>query len=386
MSLPPAWQHTFDFFSRPVVTEPSQATLSSDAGLLPFRALDGQGGLTRAFAAARDDPRDPDLTEHTFLEMVRGRVYGILADYQDQNDHDTLRTDPVFKPLAGRSPDGPDLASPPTRSRFENAIPSKSLKRLRDVFLDQFIASFDTPPRRLTLDLDAIDDPAHGHPQLTFWHGYYDQDQYLPLAVTCADNDQFVMLSLRPGNVRAALGADDDLEYLVARLRRAWPDVVIIARGGAGFGAPWICDVCERLYLLYTCGLSSNAVPQRLSDELLARAVAGREQERQAARRAGRPAVPQRLFAGFWYQAGSWPQPRGVIATAEANAQGTNRRFTASNRPGPGSCSRRPTTGTPSGARARTAIRSSNAAWGWVASATTASWPTTSGCSCTRRP
>ena len=334
MSIQPAWQRTFDFFELPVVVEPSRATLSSDAGLLPLRQFDEQAGLTRAFASALEDRRDPDLTEHTLLEMVRSRVYGILADYEDQNDHDTLRSDPVFKLLAGRSPDGDALASQPTLSRFENAISIPSLKRLRDVFIDQFIASFDTPPRRLTLDLDAIDDPAHGHQQLTFWHGYYDQNQYLPLAITCADNDQFVMLALRPGNVHAALGADDDLEYLVARLRRAWPDVIILVRGDAGFGVPWMYDVCERLRLLYTFGLSSNAVLQRHSDALLAQAVAGWEQEQQAARRDGRPAVPQRLCTGFWYQAGSWPQPRWVIAKAEANAQGTNRRFVVSNRPG----------------------------------------------------
>jgi hypothetical protein len=334
MSIQPAWQQTFDFFELPVVIEPSRATLSSDAGLLPLRQFDEQIGLTRAFTAALDDPRDPELSEHTFLEMVRSRIYGILADYEDQNDHDTLRTDPIFKLIAGRAPEDADLASQPTLSRFENAISIKSLKRLRDVFLEQFIASFATPPRRLTLDLDAIDDPAHGHQQLTFWHGYYDQNQYLPLAITCADNDQFVLLALRPGNVHAALGADDDLGYLVRRLRQAWPDVVLIVRGDAGFGVPWMYDICERLHLLYTFGLSSNAVLQRRSAALLAQAVAGWEQEQQAARREGRPAVGQRLFAGFWYQAGSWPQPRWVIAKAEANAQGTNRRFVVTNRPG----------------------------------------------------
>ena len=107
--------------------------------------------------------------------MVRSRVYGILAGYEDQNDHDTLRSDPVFKLLARRPPDGDDLASQPMLSRFENAISIQSLKRLRDVFLDQFIASFDTPLRHLTFDLDAVDDPAHGQQQqLTFWHGSYD--------------------------------------------------------------------------------------------------------------------------------------------------------------------------------------------------------------------
>jgi hypothetical protein len=334
MSIQPAWQQTFAFFARPIVVEPSRAALSSDAGLLPLRQFDEQIGLTQAFAAALDDPRDPDLTEHTFLEMVRSRVYGILADYEDQNDHDTLRSDPVFKLVADRPPDGADLASQPTLSRFENAITIPSLQRLRDVFIDQFIASFDRPPRRLVLDLDAIDDPAHGHQQLTFWHGYYDQNQYLPLVITCADNDQVVMLALRPGNVHAALGADDDLEYLVNRLRRAWPDVVLLVRGDAGFGVPWMYDVCERLHLLYTFGLSSNAVLQRHREDLLAQAVQGWEQEQQAARRESRPAAPQRLFRGFWYQAASWPRPRWVIAKAEAHAQGTNRRFIVTNRPG----------------------------------------------------
>ena len=174
MSVPGAWPQVLDFFGTPLVIEPSPGQLSSDAGLLPIRQFDERVGLTRAFADALDDPRDPDLTEHTFVEMVRSRVYGILAGYADQNDHDTLRADPVFKLVVDRSPDEGDLASQPTLSRFENAISIKSLKRLREVFVDQFIASFDSPPRHLTFDLDAIGDPAHGHQQLTFWHGYYD--------------------------------------------------------------------------------------------------------------------------------------------------------------------------------------------------------------------
>src|SRR5262245_540697 len=189
MSRPAAWPSVLDFFGTPLVIEPSPGQLFSDAGLLPIRQFDQRVGLTRAFAGALDDPRDPDLIEHTLLEMVRARVYGILAGYEDQNDHDTLRADPVFKLIAGRSPADTDLASQPTLSRIANAISIKSLKRLRDVLLDQFIASFDSPPRHLTFDLDAVDDPAHGHQQLTFWHGYYDQNQCLPLVVTCADND-----------------------------------------------------------------------------------------------------------------------------------------------------------------------------------------------------
>jgi hypothetical protein len=174
MSIPAAWPQVLDFFGTPLVIEPSPGQLASDAGPLPIRQFDQRIGLTRAFAEALDDPRDLDLTEHSFLEMVRSRVYGILAGYEDQNDHDTLRADPVFKLLAGRSPEGDDLASQPTLSRFENAISIPSLKRLRDVFLDQFIASFESPPHHLTFDLDAVDDPAHGHQQLTLWHGHHD--------------------------------------------------------------------------------------------------------------------------------------------------------------------------------------------------------------------
>jgi len=326
----------FDFFDTTVVVEPSAGQLSSDAGLLPFRQLDARLGLTRSFAAVLNDPRDPDLIEHTNLEMVRCRVYGILAGYEDQNDHDTLRTDPVFKLIADRSPDDPALASQPTLSRFENAINIPSLKRLKDVLIDQFIASFAQAPRRLTFDIDAVDDPAHGHQQLTFWHGYYDQNQYLPLFITCADNDQFVMLSLRPGNVHASLGADDDLEYLVRRLRQVWPDVVIVVRGDSAFGIPRMMEMCERLDVIYTFGLTANVVLQRHTEDLLAQAVAAYQQERQAARQAepARAAVPSRLFTGWWYQAGTWDYPRYVVAKVEANERGTNRRFVVSNRAG----------------------------------------------------
>jgi hypothetical protein len=336
MRSPSAWPQLLDFFGTPLIIEPSHGQLSSDAGLLPIRQYDERIGLTRTFAEALDDPRDADLTAHTYLEMVRSRVYGILAGYEDQNDHDTLRHDPVYKLVADRSPEGDDLASQPTLSRFENAISIASLRRLRDVFLEQFIASFDSPPRHLTFDLDAVDDPAHGHQQVTFWHGYYDQNQYLPLVITCADNDQFVMLSLRPGNVHAALGDDDDLAYLVARLRRAWPDVALHFRGDCGFGVPAMYDVCEGLRVSYTFGLSTNAILQRETESLLAEPVAGYEWERQAARHQEppRPPAPARLFTGFCYQAGTWPQPRWVVAKAEANDRGTNRRLVVTNRPG----------------------------------------------------
>jgi DDE family transposase len=325
MSIQPAWQGTFNFFEKlPIVVEPSRAQLSSDAGLLPIRQFDERIGLTRQFAEALEDPRDPELIDHSFLEMARARIYGILADYEDQNDHDTLRSDPVFKLVAGRAPDGPHLASQPTLSRFENAINIPSLKKLRALFIEQFIASFATPPRSLIFDMDAVDDPTHGQQQLSLFHGYFDQYQYFPLLITCAQTDQFVMLSLRPGAVHAALGADDDLEYLVRRLRQVWPGLRILVRGDGGFGVPWMYDVCECLDIEFTYGLATNKVLERRSNALLQRAVDAFTLSK----------TPQRLFDGFWYQAQSWPWPRWVVVKAEANAQGTNRRFIVSTRPG----------------------------------------------------
>ena len=325
MSIQAAWQGTFSFFEKlPIVVEPSRAQLSSDAGLLPVREFDERIGLTQQFAKALQDPRTREMIDHPFQEMARARIYGIIAGYEDQNDHDTLRDDPVFKLIADRSPDAGSLASQPTLSRFENAISIASLKRLRDVFIDQFIASFDTPPKHLTFDIDAVDDPAHGEQQLVLFHGYFNQYQYFPSFITCADNDQVVMLSLRPGAMHAASGADDDLEYLVRRLRQVWPEVHIHVRGDAGYGVPWMYHVCERLSVDYTFGISTNNVLKNLSESLLEQAQANFAATGQ----------PQRLFDAFWYQAGTWSTPRWVIVKAEAHAQGTNRRFVVSNRSG----------------------------------------------------
>jgi hypothetical protein len=324
MSIQSAWQATFSFFENPVVVEPSQGQITGDAGLLPLRELDERLGWTRQFAAAISDGRCQGMIGHGILEMARSRIYGIVADYEDQNDHDTLRFDPLFKLIAGRGPEDPALASQPTLSRFENSVDIPSLKRLRNVLIDQFIASFKTPPSRLIFDLDAVDDPAHGQQQLVLFHGYFEQYQYFPSFITSAETDHVVVASLRPGSMHAALGADDDLEYLVRRLRQAWPTVHILVRGDAGYGMPWMYDVCDRLSLEYTFGLAANSVLKNRSDALLEQAVTAFAET----------GTPQRLFDAFWYQAGTWNTARWVIVKAECQAQGTNRRFIITNRPG----------------------------------------------------
>ena len=323
MSIHGVWQRTFSFFGeKAVVVEQGSTQLSSDAGLLVVREFDEQIRWTEQFATALRDRRAD--AEHSLLDMVRMRVYGVLADYEDQNDHSTLRSDPVFKLIAGRAPDAPDLASQSTLSRFENAVDVASLNRLRDVFIDAFIASFATPPAQLTLDIDPFDDPTHGRQQLTFFHGYYKQHQYQPRVITCAENDLVVMACLLHGTAHAALGAEDDLEYLVRRLRAKWPDVSIHLRGDSAFGVPAMFEVCERLSILFTFGLRMNPVLQRQSEELLQECVAAWERDRQ----------PQRRFHAFDYEAGPWPHARWTVIKVEAHAEGTNRRAVITNRPG----------------------------------------------------
>jgi hypothetical protein len=333
MIIQSAWQLSFDFLgSKPVVVGPAATQVSSDAGLLPFRQRDEQLGLTRQFAEALTDRRCAGYIDHTFLEMTRARIYGILADYADQNDHDVLRSDPIFKLICGRAIDDDDLASQPTLSRFENSIGRRCFFHLQDMLLDQFIAAFDKPPTHLTLDIDTFDDPTHGEQQLTFFHGFYDQYQYLPRAITCAENDLVLSVCLLHGTAHPALGAADDVAYVVRRLRQAWPGVRIHLRGDSGFGVPTMYAICEQLEIDYTLGMGMNARLKKLSEELLQEAVIQWEATGQ----------PQRLFTAFWYRAESWPADRWVVLKCEAHAQGTNRRAVVTNRPGafvlPGAC------------------------------------------------
>lgn len=325
MDLQSDFQVTFDFFtSKPILVEPSASQLTSDAGLLPIRQLDEKLGLTRQFADALTDRRHKGYIDHTFLEMTRMRVYGILADYADQNDHDVLRFDPAFKLICDRSIHDNELASQPTLSRFENAIGVKCFFELRDMLIDQFIASFDEPPVHLTLDIDPFDDPTHGQQQLTLFHGYYGQYQYLPRAITCAENDLVVAVCLLFGSAHASLGAADDVDHLVSRLRKAWPDVHIHVRADSGFAVPVFYETCERLNIAYTVGFPMNPRMKKLSEPLQKQAVSQYESTGQ----------PQRLFDACWYKAKSWPAERWVVFKAEAHSKGTNRRAIITNRPG----------------------------------------------------
>ena len=323
MNLHDGWQLPLDFLPhKSISVQPVQENISTDAGLLIFRQWDQEIRFTQGFAQQFDDWRcDP---EHSILEMVRSRGFGILAGYEDQNDHDALRSDAVFKLLANRLPDDDDLASQPTLSRFENAVSPRSLLRLEDWFIDRFVNSFREPPREVTLDIDVFDDATHGQQQLTLFHGFYKQYQYLVRAITCAENDMVVLPALLYGTADPVLGVGDDLKRIVQALLEKCANILIRMRADSGYGKPWLYGICEQLGVEYSIGIGMNNVLKRNTEELLQKAVDQYEETSDA----------QRLFTGFDYQAGTWQQPRWVVVKCEANAQGTNRRAGVTNRPG----------------------------------------------------
>jgi hypothetical protein len=260
--------------------------------------------------------------------MLRQRFYGVLASYEDCNDHDTLRNDPIFKLIGGRMPEDRALASQPTLSRFENLATPAVLQKLVDFNIATGIERLKMKhggrlPAIITFDLDPTDDPTHGDQQLTLYHGFYEQFQYLPLIISEPTTKHVFVAWLRPGTVHAALGADDDLMRVVNALRAERPDIVIHVRGDAAFGVPWMYEVCEANGLFYTFGFSSNPRLKRLTEDLLQQAEKQYEETKQKAR----------LFGCFQYKCDDWSFARPVVAKVECHAGGTNRRFVVTNVP-----------------------------------------------------
>ena len=298
----------------------SGGTLTSDAGALLLREVDRRIGLLDALASCLTDPRDPARITHDLRTLLAQRIYGIAAGYEDLNDHHTLRHDPLFSVLADLPPhpEAP-LASPPTLCRFENRVDRKTLIRMCAVFVEQFIASFDTPPEELVLDFDATDDPVHGQQEGRFFHGYYDGYCFLPLYVFCGD--RLLVSYLRPSNIDAARHAWAILKLLVRRLRQAWPSVRIIVRGDSGFCRWRMMRWCDRNHVFYVLGLARNKVLERLAAPFMAEAGVRFKETGQT----------QRSFHEFHYGANTWDRKRRVIVKAEWLPKGANPRFIVTN-------------------------------------------------------
>lgn len=314
----------FDFFpSRRVEIQQVDEQISSDGGLVVFRELDQKLRLTESFAATINDPRSKPT--QSLLSVIRQRIFGIIAGYEDQNDHDTLRSDPVFKMIAGRTADDDDLASQPTISRIENFVTAGDLLALQDWFINAFVDSFDEPPRRITLDIDTFADQTHGQQQLTFFHAFYGQYQYQVRAITCAENEQIALPSLLYGTAPVALGADDELTRVIDALRAKYPDIEIHVRADSGFATPELYEALEsRVGVTYSIGYQMNSLMQKKCEELMQKTLADYKES----------GVEQRNFMHLRHRSRNWKRERDLVIKCEANAEGTNRRAVITNRPG----------------------------------------------------
>jgi hypothetical protein len=315
--------HFANLDSRRLEADFSGGALTTDAGALLLREVDRRLGLLDALDRALPDPRDPERLEHTQRSLLAQRVFGLALGYEDLNDHQQLRHDPLWQLLAERTPDpAQPLASAPTLCRLENRVSRVTLWRLAAVLVEQFVASFLLPPHTLILDFDATDFPIHGHQEGRFFHGYYDNYCFLPLYVFCGE--QLLVAYLRPSNHDASYHAGAILKLLVQRLRLAWPDVKIVLRGDSGFCRWRLLRWCDHHGIGYLVGLARNPRLQRLAADWID----------EAERRWQRTGQPQRRFGSLSYAAGTWDRPRRVLVKAEHTAQGDNPRFVVTNLPG----------------------------------------------------
>jgi hypothetical protein len=300
--------------------------ITSDGGLIWLAQTDEELGICERIASHVPEWRGA-YVRHSLVRLVRQRVLQIACGYEDQNDSETLKSDPLLKMVCGRLPESEmDLASQPTISRLENAPEARSCLRMARALGDIYIAERgkEGTPKRVLVDFDATDDPAHGDQEGAYYHGYYQQKILHPLLVFDGDTGQLITALLRAGNTHASSGALSVLKRVVRRLRQAWGrGLEIEIRADAGFAIPEIYDYCEREAIGYTIGLISNARLEALAEDLLERA------KRESEERQGEKV---RLLSSASYRADSWEHSRRVIYKAEVLQKGTNTRFVVSTR------------------------------------------------------
>jgi DDE family transposase len=324
--------------SRQVLADFDGGDIASDGGALLLRETERLTGIIRQFAACFTDHRNPDLTEHSVDHLLAQRVYGLALGYEDLNDHDDLRRDPLLATVVGkddptgktrqrRRDRGKALAGKSTLNRLEltpvgadkDSRYKKIVCRTRDVerlFVTLFLQAHARPPERIVLDLDATDDPIHGHQLGRFFHAYYKNYCYLPLYIFCGDH--LLCARLRPSDIDASAGSVKQLQRIVAQIRGAWPNVKITIRADSGFCREAIMAWCEANDVDYVLGLARNT-------RLLAMITAEAEQARLEFERTKEAS---RVFADLDYRTlDSWSRGRRVVAKAEHLAKGANPRF-----------------------------------------------------------
>ena len=334
-------QRSFGFHAlgkREVVGRFDGGPITSDGGGLLLRETEQATGIIAQFAGCFTDHRDPDLIEHTVEELVAQRIYALALGYEDLNDHDDLRHDPLLAVLVGKKdPLGRDrvreqdkgkaLAGKSTLNRLElTPARANSASRYKKIsadrqavlrlFTDLFLQSYEAPPERIVLDLDATDDPIHGHQAGRFFHGYYKNYCYLPLYIFCGDH--LLSARLRPSNIDASAGSVKELERIVGQIRAQWPHVQIVIRADSGFCRERIMAWCEANDVDFVLGLAKN---KRLITEIASELKQAKTQYEATGKAA-------RVFKDFIYQTrNSWSRARRVVGKAEHLAKGANPRF-----------------------------------------------------------
>jgi DDE family transposase len=325
-------QDSLDFArlgSRKVTAAFDGGAMTSNAGALLLRETDRAIGLSRQAAACFTDGRRQDRIEHSVETLLAQRIHGIALGYEDLNDHDELRHDPVVGLLSGkleaRRSDCAVLAGKSTLNRLEHTpkadddryrkltVDEGAMKRL---FVSVFLKSHATPPNRIILDLDATDDPIHGDQEGRFFHGYYKCYCYLPLYIFCGRD--LLLAKLRPSNIDASAGAKEEIRFIVTQIRQSWPNADIWLRADSGFCRDDLMAWCEAHGVHYLFGLARNPRLEALIAEELA----------EVETKAKASGKPERLFKELRYQTlNSWSCERRVVAKAEHLPKGKNPRF-----------------------------------------------------------
>jgi hypothetical protein len=319
-------QESFSFtahFSRRVEAGFTAGQVSSDGGALLLREVDRKINLLGRLTGCFLDSRSPLLVSHQLSEMLSQRIYGLALGYEDLNDHEQLRRDPLLGVLSGKRELEEPLAGKSTLNRLElvgrtdryHKI-SYSTESIDRLLVNVYVESQATPPDEIVLDLDATDIPLYGHQPERFFHGYYDSYCYLPLYIFAGD--QLLCARLRPANQDAAAGSLDEVKRIVGQLRQRWPEVKIVLRADSGFCREELMAWCEQNHTDYVFGLARN---QRL------RRIIGREmhQANMLYQNTGKAA---RVFSEFSYQTRkSWSCSRRVVVKAEYLDKGENPRF-----------------------------------------------------------
>ena len=331
-----AEQFEFEGFGRRrVVAGFDGGAMTSDGGGLLLRHTDRAVGLIERVAACFQDGREQDQVVHTLPALIGQRIVGIALGYEDVNDHDELRHDPVLalfaEKLEPKRSDCAPLAGKSTLNRLEHAplCPDDRYHKighdpaaLANLFVDLFLEAHKRPPKQIVLDLDATDDPLHGQQEGRFFHGYYSCYCYLPLYVFCGRH--LLAALLRPSNLDASAGAVEEVARIIERVRQAWPRVQIVLRADSGFARDELMAWCEANRVHYVFGLARNA---RLVAELEADLAA-------AAAAHAATGQPARRFKEFSYATlNSWSRVRRVIGKAEHLAKGANPRFIVTSLP-----------------------------------------------------